>query len=129
MGQGYSYKCERCDFTLEYLQGVGFLYPIEADKMLTDMLQGKFGKRFKEAANDATVPSVDFSHELYHCEKCGELRPDLKIELLDEGKVVLTKKHVCGKCRNKMRMIESQRGLKCPKCKSKLVIGDMVLWD
>ena len=37
MGQGNSYKCEKCDYTLEYMQGIGFLYPIEADKMLTEM--------------------------------------------------------------------------------------------
>ena len=129
MGQGFSYKCEKCDYTLEFYQGIGFLYPIEADKMLTEMKQGKFGKRFMEAANKAAAPAVEFSRELYRCKECGELRPDLQIDLLDGDKVILSKRHVCGKCRKPMSIVKSDRGLKCPKCKSKLVIGNMIMWD
>ena len=55
MGQGYSCKCDKCDYTIEYYQGIGFQYPMEAEKMLTAMKQGKFGKRFMEAANKAAV--------------------------------------------------------------------------
>ena len=129
MGQGFSYKCEKCDYTLEFYQGIGFLYPIEAEKMLTEMQQGKFGKRFMEAANKAAAPKVEFSRELYRCGKCGELRPDLKIALYDGDKLIMSKRQVCGKCRSQMSMVKSPRGLKCPKCKSKLVEGAMLLWD
>ena len=111
------------------MQGVGFLYPMEAEKMLTEMQQGKFGKRFMVAANNASAPSVEFSRELYRCAKCGELRPDLKIDLLDGDKVILSKRHICGKCREMMSIVKTHRGLKCPKCKSKLVTGNMILWD
>ena len=129
MGQGFSCKCEKCDYTLEYIQGIGYLYPLEAEKMLTEMQQGKFGKRFMEAANKATAPKVEFSHELYRCGKCGELRPDLKIALYDGDKLIMSKRHVCGECRRQMSMLKSYRDLKCPKCKGKLVIGDMIMWD
>ena len=129
MGQGYSFKCEKCDYTLDFMQGIGFLYPMEAAEMLTAMQQGKFGKRFMEAAHKAAAPSVEFSRELYRCKECGELRPDLQIDLLDGDKVILSKRHVCGKCRSQMSMVKSPRGLKCPKCKSKLVEGAMLLWD
>ena len=129
MGAGFSFKCENCDYTLEFYQGVGFLYPMEAEKMLTKMQQGKFGKRFMEAANKASTPSVEFSRELYKCKNCGELREDLKIDLQDGDKVILSKRHVCGKCRNEMSLVENYRGLKCPTCKSKLVEGLMLLWD
>ena len=129
MGQGFSYKCNKCDYTLVFMQGVGFLYPMEAEKMLTEMQQGKFGKRFMEAANNASAPSVEFSRELYRCAKCGELRPDLKTDLLDGDKVILSKRHICGKCREIMSIVKTNRGLKCPKCKSKLVTGNMILWD
>lgn len=129
MGQGYSYKCDKCDYTIEYYQGIGFLYPMEAEEMLTAMKQGKFGKRFMEAANKAAAPAVEFSRELFRCKECGELRPDLQIDLLDGDKVILSKHHVCGKCRKPMSIVKSDRGLKCPKCKSKLVIGNMIMWD
>ena len=129
MGQGYSYKCDKCDYTIEYYQGVGFLYPMEAEEMLTAMKQGKFGKQFMEAANKAAAPAVKFSRELYRCMECGELRPDLQIDLLDGDKVILSKRHVCGKCRGQMSIVKITRGLKCPKCKGKLIEGAMLFWD
>ena len=129
MGQGFSYKCEKCDYTLEFYQGVGFLYPIEAEKMLTEMQQGKFGKRFMEAANNAVAPKVEFSRELYRCGKCGELRPDLKVALYDGDKLIMSKRQVCGKCRSQMSMVKNAHELKCQKCKSELVIGNMIMWD
>lgn len=129
MGQGYSFECEKCDYTLDFMQGIGFLYPIEADKMLTEMQQGKFGKRFLEAANKAAAPSVEFLRESYRCKACGELRPDLQIDLPDGDKVIFSKRHGCGKCRSQMSILKSTRGLKCPKCKSKLVEGAMLLRD
>lgn len=129
MGQGFSYKCNNCDYTLEYMQGIGYLYPLEADKMLMEMKQGKFGKRFMEAANKATAPKVEFSRELYRCGKCDELRPNLKIVLYDDGKVIASKRQVCSKCHRQMSVVKSNRDLKCPKCKSTLVIGNMIMWD
>ena len=115
MGQGFSYKCEKCDYTLEYIHGIGYLYPLEAAKMLTEMQQGKFGKRFMEAANKATAPKAEFSRELYQCGKCGELRPDLKIALYDGDKLIMSKRQVCGKCRNQMSIVKDKCDLNCPK--------------
>lgn len=129
MGKGYIYKCDKCDYTIEYYQGIGFLYQMEAEQILTAMKQGKFGKRFMEAVNKAAAPAVEFSRELYRCKECGELRLDLQIDLFDGDKVILSKRHVCGKCRSQMNMVKSPRGLKCPKCKSKLVIESMIMWD
>ena len=93
------YKCDKCGYVLNFKQGIGYLYPLEADKMLNEIQQGKFGKRFMEAANKVTAPKVEFSHELYRCGKCGELRPDLKIALYDGDKLIMSKRQVCGKCR------------------------------
>ena len=129
MGQGFSYKCDKCDYTLKFKQGIGYLYPIEADKRLNEIQEGKFGKRLMDAANKATSPSVEFSYELYRCGKCGELRPNFKIALLDSEKVIMSKRQVCDKCHRQMSMLKNYRDLKCPKCKSELVIGNMIMWD
>ena len=129
MGQGYTLGCEKCDYTIDYYQGIGFLYPVECNNMLAAMQAGKYGKRFMEAAKSAAAPRVEFSRELYRCDKCGELRSDMEIELYDGDKVILTKRHVCGKCRSQMSLVKSTRGLKCPHCKSKLKPTDMIMWD
>jgi len=129
MGKIYSYKCDKCGYALRYMQGVGFYFTLEAENMLTDMKQGKFGKRFMEASNMAVAPSVEFSRELFKCECCGELRQDLKLDLLDDNKVILSKRHVCGKCRSQMNIVKSTNTLKCPKCESELLIEEISMWD
>ena len=129
MGQGFSYKCNQCDYAIKFMLGVGSLYPKLAEKMLSDMQQGKFGKHFMEAATNASAPSVDFSLNLYRCEKCGALLEGTKIDLFDGDKVILSKRHRCIKCRVDMRIVKGDHGLKCPKCKSELIIKDMLMWD
>lgn len=129
MGQVFSYMCDTCDYTLDFYQGVGLLYPIETERILTEIQKGGFGKHFMEAANKASIPSVEYSRELYRCGKCGELRADLRIDLFDGDTVILSKRHVCGKCRSQMNVVESLHRLKCPKCKGKLVFEDMIMWD
>lgn len=129
MGQGYSYRCENCNYLIEYLQGVGFMFFIEAEKILADMQSGKMGKQFMKMSNEASTPGVVHSRELYKCDDCGELRPDMKVELRDAGKLLLEKQHRCGKCRAKMRVVEENEKIKCPNCGKPLVIGDMLLWD
>ena len=129
MGQGFSYKCNQCGYAIKFMIGVGSLYAEQAEKMLFDMQQGKFGKHFMEAVTNASAPSVDFSLELYRCKKCGALREGTNIDLLDGDKVILSKRHRCIKCRVDMSIVKSNRGLKCPKCKSELIIENMLMWD
>ena len=129
MGTVYSCKCDKCGYTLSYSQGVGFLYQSKAKEMLVAMKRGEFGKSFMEAANKAIAPWVKYSYELYRCKACGELRPDLQIDLFDGNKVVLSKHYICDKCHGLMSVIKSDRGLKCPECKSRLKKGVAFLWD
>lgn len=129
MGQGYSYRCKECNYTIDYLQGVGFMFIVEAEKILSDMQTGKMGKRFMAMSNEASMPEVEHSRELYKCDDCGELRPDMKIELRDGRKLLLEKQRRCGKCHAKMRVVKKNEKLRCPICGKPLVIGDILMWD
>jgi len=129
MGQGCTFRCEQCDYVIEYLQGVGFLFYKEAEDILADMKSGKMGKKVMEAANAATNPEVNHSRELYRCKKCGELRPDMRIELYDEGKQLLSKQHRCGKCHSEMEIVKNTEKLKCPQCGKPLALTDVLMWD
>ena len=129
VGRCYSLKCTKCRYTLEYNQGAGALHFMETMTLLEKIQRGKLGKQFKDAANNAAAPWVEFSRELYRCDNCGKLRSDMKIELLDGGEVILSKSHPCRKCRTPMSIVDGPDGLKCPKCKSNLIVADMLLWD
>lgn len=129
MGQGYTFRCEQCEYSIEYLQGVGFMFYKEAEDILSDMKAGKMGKGFMEAANNAATPTINHSRELYRCMKCGELRPDMKIALCDGEAVIKEKQHVCGKCRSKMRVVKNIEKVKCPHCGKKLELAGILMWD
>lgn len=129
MGQGYSYKCEKCGYTLEYLQGVGFMFIFEAEEILKEMLNGKYGKRFMELSTQADNPQAEHSKELYKCTGCGELRPSMEVKLYDGNKLLLEKQHRCGKCRKPMVVVSKKEKLLCPKCHTPLSIGDFLMWD
>ncbi len=129
MGQGYTLRCEQCEYSVEYLQGVGFLFYKEAEDILSDMKAGKMGKGFMEAANNATAPTIDHSRELYKCTKCGELRPDMRIELYDGENRLKEKRHICGKCRIRMQIVKNIDKIKCPHCDKKLMLTNLLMWD
>ena len=129
MGQGHTLRCEQCEYSIEYLQGVGFMFYKEAEDILSDMKAGKMGKGFMEAANNAATPTINHSRELYRCMKCGELRPDMKIALCDGETVIKEKQHVCGKCRSKMHVVRNIEKVKCPQCSNRLVLAGGLFWD
>lgn len=105
------------------------MFIVEAEKILSDMQTGKMGKRFMAMSNEASMPEVEHSRELYKCDDCGELRPDMKIELRDGRKLLLEKQRRCGKCHAKMRVVKKNEKLRCPNCGKPLVIGDILMWD
>ena len=129
MGSGYKFQCEKCGYGLEYLQGVGFFYCAEADNILTDMKNGKMGKKFMEYAKKSKTPTIIHSRELYKCINCGEVRPDMKIELYNGKSLLNEKRHICGKCRSKMNIVKDTSKLKCPHCATKLLLSNFIMWD
>ncbi len=129
MGQGYTLRCEQCEYSIEYMQGIGFLFYKEAEDILSDMKAGKMGKGFMKAANKAAAPAINHSRELYRCVKCGELRPDMRIELCDVETVVREKQHVCSKCRSSMHIVKNIDKVKCPNCGKKLTLAGILMWD
>ena len=129
MGRGYTLCCDECGYSLEYLEGIGFMYYREAEEILSDIKAGKYGNDFMKAANDAKKPIVNHSRELYKCMECGELQPDMEIELCDGENVLIRKQHACNKCNGEIFVVNSIENIICPKCGAPLVIMGILMWD
>lgn len=81
MGTGFEFKCKNCNYKLSVNLGIGFRYPYLCNSILDDMKSGKMGKDFQEKANNIKNPAVYVPRDLYLCENCGDLRPELTIAL------------------------------------------------
>lgn len=81
MGTGFEFKCINCNYKLSVNLGIGFRYPYLCNNILDDMKKGTMGKDFQEIANNVKNPAVYASQDLYLCENCGCLKPELTIAL------------------------------------------------
>ena len=81
MGKGFKFKCKNCAYSLTANLGVGFKYPHHCARILEDIKNGKLGKEFKEIADSSENPAVYASIDLYLCENCKALKPELTIAL------------------------------------------------
>ena len=71
MGSGHAYKCSRCGENYEVYTGIGFLFPQEYRKLITDMKKGRYGEERKELFKKIPLLAVDAEKEYYECEECG----------------------------------------------------------
>lgn len=81
MGKGYELKCNRCGFSREICDGIGFCYPMECETLLEKMKKGSFGKGFMEAAKRMPCAAVHQNRTIFLCDHCGAWRADASIDL------------------------------------------------
>ena len=129
MGSGSVLCCEKCGYELSVRHGVGMLYPKEQEKLLQDIMSGKKERRFRNLANSAKNPRIEFSHELYGCKNCGHVSQNMDIELYDGDELLLKKEHKCRKCKSIMEIKDNEDDIKCPKCNTILMPTALIMWD
>lgn len=145
MGTGYVMKCPRCDYEVTGYLGIGFMYPQVYEETKKKMLQGKFGKEWKEFFEEYPLGAVNASSVWAVCEDCGEIglvkdmslytnkSEDMKEAVWFSGndsnyKLYKKFQHKCGSCKGKMHITKTDE-LKCPKCKVKLEEAEIIMWD
>ena len=131
MGQGYSIKCSRCDYSLSVTEGVGMMYSpnavfygrcddptqncgiafpdgyCEEDKpLLLSLVKSKTikDKAFNLLASGAT-PDDDYGHELLVYPKCLRLANRFYFKLLSSVGDYKPDFH-CSKCRTSLQRVD-----------------------
>lgn len=130
MGTGFQLKCEKCGYSVDIYKGIGMLHPLLENEVIDEIKLGKHGNDLKRMVEDNPVFLTDISHEAFLCDKCKQIKSDLKVELhfAELGKVVKVTHH-CDICGRIMKETKNTKNLKCPNCQTKLSMGDKFCWD
>ena len=129
MGQGVITKCSTCHTQNEYLFGVGVMY--SSLKNVTSSLHWVNRRKIDEFSRNGKVVCEEFEHRLYYCEKCMTPHSRFWIRLKREDGEVFETVFKCPKCRSKMIPGDLDfTKYVCSLCgmKTLTVIGEM-MWD
>ena len=95
MGDGYGYKCKKCSHEYSVFLGIGMLYPMEYEKMVNDIVSGKYGPDVQNLMQNTPYAAVDAGNRLFSCSRCGfwEVGKDLTIYAPDDSDMIIMKKY------------------------------------
>ena len=71
MGKGFVYRCPKCDHEEEWLTGVGFMSPLEADMERESILAGIYGPKAQAALVAHPEAPVSVERAMYQCGAVG----------------------------------------------------------
>ena len=71
MGSGVGFKCSKCGHKYSYGTGVGFLFPMVYEELLTSVKEGEYGEEWKNLALKNENVAIDAEIHLYCCKSCG----------------------------------------------------------
>ena len=129
LGKGNVYQCAGCGFQQEYLTGIGFMAPQEAERERENILAGNYGPKAQAALHGHPEARVDVEHALYQCGACGKLESRLAVKLTGPVVVPILQRCDCGATMHRIRAGED---MLCPVCGKPLGETDIVavtLWD
>ena len=154
MGNGYVINCKNCNYRFEAMLGIGMLFPVEYEKTVNDIRNGKYGKEYKEFFDAHQNAAINCGAEIAICDKCGKLQiiknMSLHLPKDDNAQVdgyvmpedltsdfnkVKDYEHKCS-CDGNMRIIKFPDELfngeiNCPECGERLEFDplNIMFWD
>ena len=81
MGYGRILVCSNCKKEYRASWGVGFSFPEEYEKTLSDIRKGKYGDGMKAISHDEKHIAVDAEEYLYICGKCNAWKVEKGLSL------------------------------------------------
>jgi DNA-directed RNA polymerase subunit RPC12/RpoP len=114
------------------MTGVGMDYGSLMD--VIDIIKNKSVKvQISEILKYHKVNEENFTHNIYICNKCGNLYERFFVKLNYDDNQIFETVFSCYKCRKPLFLVENEEVLEkmpCPKCKNKaLHIDTSILWD
>lgn len=143
MGEGFSVQCQVCDYSKEFMLGVGMAYG-SLENVFNNIHHTRRAKILDLLNNHELPVYIDdytrnplYEHLLYSCSKCHELYERFYVKILfgDEGQEETYETvFSCGKCKEPLsKASEKKKDIekrKCPSCGAKkLKKKNQFFWD
>ncbi len=148
MGAGLQKKCPKCGYTIDFSEGVGFLYPTIYDETVQKAKDGELGEDLQTFFKEHEDGMINAENVTLCCEDCGYLTMDKDLTMYVPGdakdvegdkyipmlipsnyEVYSRYTHKCEKCDGKMKRVSMYDQLLCPKCKTPLEDEMEIMWD
>ena len=71
MGQGGTYKCNKCGYELNAWTGVGYIYPTVCKETTEQAKKGELGEELKKFFEEHPDGKINCEKVLVRCEDCG----------------------------------------------------------
>lgn len=143
MGYSKIYKCPHCNYEIELMYGIGFLWGFYDKSMFYPPLNNEhsfnvynsLSKNMLKEIHSYIESSeyVSVSNVYYHpykCEFCGNMESNIYFEIDSiSHKEVYAPTYEC-QCGGRYKKIHhNQKNFYCPKCKTKMIYNDKLRWD
>ncbi|MDB0003437.1 hypothetical protein N9E50_02170 [Alphaproteobacteria bacterium] len=133
MGYGIDIKCNECEYSKEYLLGMGMAFSSH-EALIESLPKNKRDKALELLKIEGTE-SLLGSYFVYQCDDCKSVQNIFDLQILDKDKNVLFKSFDdCPKCKKPRRQLNYRdnklKRYRCPKCKSDNIdFNEGMMWD
>lgn len=130
LGTGISVSCKKCNYTNQFLLGVGFYH--SCFEKCIDCLHPKTRTKLLEHINEEKIIDYEFQHKLFRCIKCSKLysRPYMKVWFGTNDCSIET--NINCSCKGKGVEVGELdiNDIPCPECNhNSLTETEHILWD
>lgn len=82
MGQGYGFKCKKCNHEYSVSTGVGFIYPSIYEDTIKAAQAGKYGEEWRQLIDSKRYMDIDASEQVFVCE-CGNWKNEMDLSVYE----------------------------------------------
>ncbi len=137
MGHTYTYRCGRCSYETQFIDGYGYL--VRPQSLDAYFKSKKFPFHYKtqqvliQLAKTEEGLMVDAGFKIFKCPRCRLLYGKVEVKVLRNGAVLHKSEFRCLQCRTRLKLtnIHRLKGAVCPSCRSESFHIDkrqMILW-
>lgn len=111
------YSCHECNYSVSFWNGIGYLYPVEANNKRDEALAGKYGKKLKAFLEENKRAVLDASICLYYCEDCKKWKQDYNLDVYMPEKEEKAEEYIYPWSLPNGYYVAKVHTKKCPKCR------------
>ena len=133
MGDSIRFSCNNCDYSAEFMLGVGMMY-FSLENVLDSAVNSEMQRGIiRDILEHHKVDEVQYEHAVYRCSHCDALTEGFFVKILYDhiSKYQIT--YHCPGCGRQMQHIKRPQSIKgpCPSCHEKTLVVSPggINWD
>ena len=93
MGNGLSFRCNKCGYEIVASYGIGYLFPITYKETVEAIKAGKYGQEWKELYEHTPGAAINAEMDFYTCSYCGSFANEPNLTMYAPNDPEISKTH------------------------------------